>query len=308
MVTPSHPTVPNAFPNSRRALVARHAAAPTRPAGGSARSLAALVALAAALVAAFFLAPARLATNGDSDDLTHHRQLVTTFHRAFVGYWRSGERGLTPDLARVVDYWLRYHVAKGAIAAVLLAVLLALTVRVWKTYLRTERLRAVRRVGLAASGAFTALLALFSLVAVMANIQGWQAPFSSLVPMLQEGGGDQALATSLDQARQGLAGSARAGAQTPPALDVMTDDFARYHVVMAVVAAIVAAGLLGTSVLLWRRFARTASTDARTRRVLGAFGGVCVVLTLGMLVLMAANISVANDAAPGLLDALQGGL
>jgi hypothetical protein len=289
-------------------LVARHAAAPTRPAGGSGRRLAALVALAAALVAAFFLAPARLATNGDSHDLADHRHLVATFHSAFVGYWRSGERDLTPDLARVVDYWLRYHVAKGAIAAVLLAVLLALTVLLWKTYLRTEGLGPVRRVALAASGAFTALLSLFSLTAVMANIQGWKASFSSLIPMLQEGGSDQALATSLEQARQGLAGSARTGAQTPPALDVMTDDFARYHVVMAVVAAIVAAGLLGTAVLLWRRFATTATTQRRTRRVLGSFGAVSVVLTLGMLVLMAASISVANDAAPALLAALQGGL
>ncbi|ONH33248.1 hypothetical protein BL253_02455 [Pseudofrankia asymbiotica] len=273
-----------------------------------------LAALAAALVAAFVLAPARLAADGGSGDLVDHRHLVEGVHGAFVQYWRSGDRDLTPDLARIVDYWFRYHVVKGAIAAALLIVLVALTVLVWKMFLRAEGrgtaegLGTVARAALASAGTFATMLAMVALAAVMANIQGMKAPFASLLPMLTEGATDPELATALDQATQALADPARTGARTPPAIDVMSDDFARYHVALAVVAAIAATALLGTSVLLWRRFARAASADRRTRRVLGSFGVLSAVLTLGLLVLMVGNINAAGHSPRVLLDALRGGL
>nr|WP_241841722.1 response regulator transcription factor [Pseudofrankia sp. BMG5.36] len=109
------------------------------------------------------------------------------------------------------------------------------------------------------------------------------------------------------QARQRLADSSRAGARTPPAIDVMIADFSRYHAVMAVIATIAAASLLGTSVLLWKRFARTASSDRRTRRVVGSFGVLSALLTLGLIVHAAANATTAADRGPALLGALKGG-
>ncbi|WP_238438863.1 hypothetical protein [Frankia nepalensis] len=207
----------------------------------------------------------------------------------------------------MVDYWFRYHVAKAVIAAALLIVLVALTVLVWKAFLKAGGLGAVARAALASAGVLATMLALLSLAAVMANIQGALAPFASLIPMLTEGATDQELATTLDQASQQLADSSLAGARTPPAIDVMIADFSRYHAVMAVIAAIAAAAFLGTGVLLWRRFARTASSDRRTRRVVGSFGVLSALLTLGLIVHAAANASTAADRGPALLRALNGG-
>ncbi|MDT3440735.1 hypothetical protein [Pseudofrankia sp. BMG5.37] len=87
----------------------------------------------------------------------------------------------------------------------------------------------------------------------------------------------------------------------------MIADFSRYHAVMAVIATIAAASLLGTSVLLWKRFARTASSDRRTRRVVGSFGVLSALLTLGLIVHSAANATTAADRGPALLGALKGG-
>ncbi len=286
----------------------RSSVSPARSAGTSGRALVALVALAAALVVAFVIAPGRLAADGASSDLADHRHLVEALHSAFIEYWRSGDRDLSPDLARVVDYWFRYHVAKAVIAAVLLVVLVALTVLVWKAFLKAGGLGAVTRAALASAGVLAVMLVLLSLTAVMANIQGAKAPFSSLMPMLTEGATDQEFATTLDQARQQLADASRAGARTPPAIDVMIDDFSRYHAVMGVIATIAAASLLGTSVLLWKRFAGTASSDRRTRRVVGSFGVLSALLTLGLIVLAAANATTAADRGPALLRALNGGL
>ncbi|MEC3919015.1 hypothetical protein [Nocardia sp. CDC160] len=81
------------------------------------------------------------------------------FRGAFPGYWNAGERELTPSLARVVDYWFRFHVAKGAIAAVLLVVLMMLAVVLWRAFLGAEGLGSVRRTSIAAGGVLvTALL------------------------------------------------------------------------------------------------------------------------------------------------------
>ncbi|WP_083819717.1 hypothetical protein [Pseudofrankia inefficax] len=293
-----------------RGLARRHRSAPSRhrsprssagPAGTSGRGLLALALCAAALVGAFVVAPSRLAAGGGDGDLVHHHQLVAAVHSGFVEYWRTGNRRLSPHLARVVDYWYRYHLVKGLISALLLAVLIVLTSGLWRSFLTAGA--TARRAGLASAGVLTAALALLALAAVMANIQGAAAPFSSLVPMLREGGTDPALAGTLDQATRQLADS-RPGARTAPALQVMTAGFAGYHVALAVVAAVVAAAFLTVSVLLWRR----APADRTARRLTRAFGVLTAVLTLALLVLVAANVTTAAHSAPALLDALNGGL
>ncbi|GAA2575750.1 hypothetical protein GCM10010399_01630 [Dactylosporangium fulvum] len=279
-------------------------AVPSRSAG---RALTTLVALAAALVAAFVVAPATLAAGGSDGGLAGKRHLTEAVRAAFVEYWRSGERDLSPGLERVVDYWFRYHVAKAVIAAILLIVLVAIGVRLWKAFLRGGGLAAGRRVALASAGVLVTMLALFSSVIVMANVQGAVAPLASLLPMLADGATDGALADTLAQVTQRLADAQSAGGQTPPALQVMISDFARYHVAMAVVAAIVAVVLVGVSVVLWKRFARTESSDRRTRRVLGAFGVLSVLLSLLVMVVAVANTTTAADSAPALLALFEGG-
>jgi hypothetical protein len=248
--------------------------APPRSATVPGRAIATLVVVAAALVVAFVVGPP-LIPGGYGDEA----QLATAVRGAFVGYWNSGGPDLTPDLARIVDYWFTYHLAKVALAALLLVVLVALGVVLHK---------ALRGAARAVSIAVLALVGLTALTAVLANAQGLATPFGSLFPLLVDGPPDAPLAAVLEQARQGLTDGA-----TPPALRVMIDEFAGYHVAMAVMAAVVAAVLSGAGVALWTR-----------TRLLSVF---TVLVALAALVLMAANVTVAADAPPALLALLQGG-
>jgi uncharacterized membrane protein YidH (DUF202 family) len=262
-------------------------AAPPRPAPAPGRALTGLTVLALALVAAFVFAPAALSGdrwNGGVRD---------AFRAAFVGYWNSGDRDLTPDLQRVVDYWFRYHIAKGTIAAILLVVLAALSLRLWKAFIRAG---AGRGAALAVGGAVATLLTVVSLTAVMANAQGVVAPFSSLMPMLT--GSDT---EAVDQIRQRLV----AGEKTPPPIDVMIRDFGLYHAAMAVIAALVGVVLIGLCVVAWKRF--RAAESRRAKRVLASAGLLAVVLVLAAGVLLVANVGVAADPAPALLAFFEGG-
>jgi hypothetical protein len=281
----------------------RSLAIPTRPG----RAVATLVTLVAGLVAAFVVVPPRLAASGPAGDLADRGQPGVAFRTAVVGYWRSGERTYPPALQRVVDYWFRFHLIKGGIAALLLIVLGALTVLLWRMFLRVDGLGRGSRTALVSAGTAAPLLTLFALAVVMANIQGAIAPFSSLLPMLMDGTPDAGLAGTLAQARQQLTGSHRTSGYTPPALDVMVSDFARYHVVMAVIAVVVVVALLSLSVLFWRGFARVGSADRRTRRVLGWFGVFSALWSLIVVVLLVANAGTATDPAPALLGLFNGG-
>ncbi|WP_327003064.1 hypothetical protein OHA72_49620 [Dactylosporangium sp. NBC_01737] len=248
------------------------------------RTAAALAALAAGLLAAFFAAPPALLGNPSA-----------SFRGAFVEYWRTGERNLTPRLRTIVDDWFRYHLLKAATAALLLVVLVALGAVLWKAFQRG----AGRRGAVASAGVAVTVLALFSLAMVMANLQGMGAPFASLLPTLVDGAApDAALSGTLGEVRQRLAAS-----PAPPAVDVMVDDFAHYHAVMAVIATVAAAALLALSVVAWRRFARV-GTD---RRAAGAFGALMALSSLAVAVIAVANTTVAADPAPALAAFFDGG-
>jgi hypothetical protein len=252
-----------------------------------------LAGLAAALVAAFIVAPNLLAGGGYADS----DRLGAAVRGAFVGYWSSDRRDLSPDLQRLVDYWFRYHLAKGAIAALLLVVLAPLGVSLWRAFARGGRPR------FAAAGTGVTALALLALAAVMANAQGAVAPFASLLPMLVDRPAGGPLAGALGQVRQRLGAHDR----TAPAVDVMIRDFALYHEAMVVIAAVVAVALAAASVLLWRRFAATAPAQRRARAVLGAFGGLTAALGLAVVAVVVANTTVAADPAPALLALFNGG-
>ncbi|MFF2522148.1 hypothetical protein [Streptomyces liangshanensis] len=286
------------------------------PAGLSGRALASRAAFATALVAAlgvaFVAAPRVLAGIGPGSGFAGQGELVRDFRGAFVAYWGAGDPDLSPRMEGLVDYWVRYHVAKAGIAALLLVVCVALGVVLWKAFLRADNAGAWRRAGLASAGGGVSLLALFSLAVVMANIQGAIAPFSSLLSLLPVGETHGELATTLDQVRTGLShapGTATGGgSRTSPVLDLMIGDFARYHAVMAVISGVVAAALVGFSTLLWRRFAGTPSSAPRTRRVWAAFAALSTLTTLAVIVVAAANTGTATTPAPALLGFFNGGM
>lgn len=279
----------------------------SRPGSTRGRVVAALIVLAPALVAAFFVAPSVLAGSGPGAGFADQRHLVEALRLAFVEYWRSGGPDLSPDLASVVDYWFRYHVVKAVLAAILLIVLVALSRILWNAFLRVGGRGVTGQVGLASGGVLVTMLALFSLAAVMANAQGAVAPLASLLPMMMGGPSGQAFADTREQVRQQLADSHGAGGHAPPALEVLISDFSRYHVAMAVIATIVTVLLIGLSVALWKGFARTCSSDGRTRRLLASFGVLSVLLSMAVITLIVANTTTAADPTPALLAAVEGG-
>lgn len=281
-------------------------ASPPRQAGGSVRALATLGALAATLLAAFVVAPRTLAAGSAGRDFPTEGDLVDAFRESFVQYWGAGARIFPPGLEGVVDYWFRYHLAKAVIAAALLAVLVALGVVLWRAFVRAGGRGAGRSAALAAAGVAVTMLALFSLAAVMANIQGAVAPFASLLPLLPVGETDGPLADTLGQVRQQLSASLGAGGQSTPALEAMVSDFARFHTTMAVIAAIVAAVFAGAGAVLWTRYAATGSSDRRARRVLGSLGVLSALLALSVIVVGVANTTTAADPAPALLAFFNG--
>lgn len=279
--------------------VARPPRTPARPA-----AVAALIVLVPALVIAFVLGPPRL--SGDRA-LGEPGGMEAAFRPALVGYWRSRDLSRPPAVQRLVDYWFRWHLIKIGISALMLIVLVALTVMLWRAFLRTDRRGAGRTAVLVSAGVALATATLFALLVLAVNINTTAVPFPALFPFLVDGAApDPALAGVLEQAKAQLAGSHPAGGYTPPALDDMVGEFARYHTVLAVIDAGAMVAFAGLAVVLWRRFARTAKADRRTRRVLGWFGAVAVVAALLTMAFVVADASVALDPAPGLLSLLNG--
>lgn len=223
------------------------------------RRTAGLLTMAVLLTAAFFLAPPLLLGPGRLD----------AFPRAFVAYWSSGGPDFPPDVQHLVDYQFRYHLARVVIALPLLAVLATLAV-----LLRRFRL-------------LIGALALAAAVLLIANVQGAVSPFGTLLPILSSGPADADLAAVLTQVRDQLENG-----PASPATDVMLDEYVRWHVVKAVLVGLLAAVLIGLSVVAWRR-----------RRLLSLLTAVPAVAAL---VVVAANVTTAANPVPPFLLLLQG--
>jgi len=218
-----------------------------------------LLTMAVVLAAAFFLAPLLLGP-GRRDD----------FPRAFVAYWSAGGGpDFPPGLQHLVDHQFRDHLMRVVIAVPLLAVLMALAVR-----LRRFRLP-IGALGFAAA------------VLLIANVQGAVSPFGTLLPILASGPADAGLAAVLVQVRDQLTNG-----PVSPALDVMLDEYVRWHVVKAVLVGLLAAVLVGLSVLAWRR-----------RRL---FSLLTAVPAVAALVVVAANVTTVANPVPPFLLLLQG--
>ncbi|MFE5284973.1 hypothetical protein ACFRAQ_08390 [Nocardia sp. NPDC056611] len=257
------------------------------------RALGALTALVLVLAAALVLAPPPLADTGNRG-FADQDTLRQALRDGFVAYWNSGGSTRPPALTSVIDYWFRFHVVKGVIAVLLLVTLVALAALLWKAYLRAGGLGAGQQSALATAGAVVSMFAFGALLVAIANIQGAVAPFSSLLPMLPSGANDPQLTTACDQIRQQLTESTGA----TPTVDDMVRDFARYHITMAVIAAILAITAVGLSAVSWSRFVRSA--DTRSRRLLCASGIVTALLSPASLVLLAANTSAAMNSTTAL--------
>ena len=265
------------------------------------QALTSAAAATTALVIAFVLAPAALASTRATTGLGSEANLIATFRSAFVGYWHTGSADFGPELQPVVDYWFRYHVAKALLAAALVTALIALAVLSWRAFLRVGGLRAA---ALAVSGVLAIALAVVSLAAVMANIHGMAAPFGSLLPMLF--GAPSAAAGPLPDTLAQI-GQRLADGQNSPALEVIMNDYVKFHAVMAVEGSIVVIMLVVLTGWLWRGFTRTDRVQRRTRRLLAAYGVFVPLLALTLAVIVVANATTAAHPLPGLEGFFAGG-
>jgi hypothetical protein len=283
-----------AFPEHRRQPGWRP---PTRS-----RGLTALTAAAGVLTAEVVLVPFPLATalpGGGYPGPDALREAVTG---GFVRFWATGNGALGPDLAAAADFWARFHVVKAALAGALLGVLLVLLPRLWRSSVRADG--GPRRWGLRALVAGTASLLVLSLLVFVANVQGALAPLSSVLGVLPLGAPTGALATTVDEARDSIAG---ATASPSPAAAALLDDFARYHAVMAALGAVVTLVLLAGAAMALRRRSRTARDGMPGRRALTVATGGLLVLAAFFAVTTAANLGTARHPVAALVGFLGGG-
>ncbi len=274
--------------------------------------------LVVALAAGFVAVPIRITTDSTGQRFRGQADLTAALNRAFVEYWASGEPGFTPSLALLVDYWSRYHLVKAVFAGALVAALGLLWMRLWRSVTGAVDRRISRTVASSASWGFVALLAFGAVLLLMANVQGAISPFASLLSMLPVGQRTGQLGLTLGQLRRRVADAS--ADRTDPVVAGILSDFARYHVVLVVVAAIIALASIWLTAVWWRRSTRTAlgpsdrpvsphqpmPDDRRARRSARAAAGGFALTALVMLVLMAANLSTAVHPAPALLAFLGG--
>lgn len=267
----------------------------------SGRALALLAVLAAALGAAFVVAPGVLAGRTPGGGYSDEKALITGMRTSFVEYWSSGDRGYPAGLERIVDYWIDYHIVKAVTAALLLAVLILLGARLLRPLMTPGRLASGRGAVLASSAALAATAAVISAVLVMVNIQDVVAPFASLLSLLPVGTSNTQLDGTVGQVRQGLAAYPHTGGRTPPALQAMVSNFALYHATLVALLAILAVVLIAMSITSWKRRARTAPSERRIRRRLAVAGFLPALLLLPVILVALANLTTVMHPAPALL-------
>jgi len=230
----------------------------------------ALAGAALLLAVAFVVAPVGLAGGSHGVGFFGSAALSKSVGDNFVAFWRSGGRALPAGMNDLVQYWLRYHVAKAVFAGLLLLVLAVLAARLWRR--RTAGVAAAT----AAAGGFGAALLL------MANVQGAVAPLSSVLTLMPSSTDDPDVGLVKTQVAQQL----RTHGTPRPALAHMISDFGTYHAVLAVSAVVLACAILVVSVVVGRSSPASA---------VFAIVGICV------LILAAANIGSAINPADALL-------
>jgi hypothetical protein len=269
-----------------------------RPLSG--RALALLGVLAAALGAAFVVAPGVLAGRTPGGGYADEKALISGMRTSFVEYWSSGERSYPAGLTRIADYWIDYHIVKIVTAALLMTVLVLLGSRLLRPLLTPGRLAPRRAAVLASAAALAATAAVAAAVLVMVNIQDVVAPFGSLISLLPVGTSDRQFAGTVSQVRQRLAAYPHGAHGTPP-LQAMVGDYARYHAAIVAMLAMLAVAAIVMSIASWRRRARTAPSERRIRRTLAAAVSFTALLLPPVIVVALANLSTVLHPAPALL-------
>jgi hypothetical protein len=251
-----------------------------------------LLATGAALVAAFVLAPAALlgGTYGAFRDKAALRDAVG---RGLVEYWRGDRPALPALLARLVDYWFRWHAIKVVISSLLIVVFVLLAAALWRRYLHSATAHAVGAIGATS-------VAVVATGLLILNIQATAVPLIALLPLLAGGASSGDLTQTLREVREGLTDSAGPHASSP-ALPVLLGEVERYYWVMVAAAATVMVATAVASISLWRR---RVTGSPRVRFMRTALS-VILALTAGLLLVgVAAGAFAAMHPTGALLVAL----
>jgi hypothetical protein len=211
-----------------------------------------LSAVAAALVAAFVLAPAGL--------LGREADLSGAVRRALVEFRQSGGPQLPTRLKDLVDYWFEWHAIKVVITSFMLVTFGLLAAALWRRYRHGAAGNAVAAVGASVLTGLAATL-------LILNIQATAVPLVALLPLASGDTSERLL-----------------GPDGSPALTVLVGEVERYYWVMVGVAGPASAAAVLISALLWRR---RVTDDARVlvaRRATSVVAG----LTASVLLLVVA--------------------
>lgn len=189
-------------------------------------------------------------------------------------------------LADAAAFWRWFHIAKAALAAVLLAATGAAVVVTWDA--RRAQRHTWKRLGLAAATVAGSALFAVSLLVVIANIQGAVAPLSSVLSFLSTGHGDGEFVSVILALRENVA-----GAELSNTAQVIVRDFSVYH---ATVAVLLGATTLAAACAVW--------ICARGRQWLAVGSLVAMVLVFGLLTF--ANTGTALHPVPAFTSFLVG--
>ncbi|MDI6106054.1 hypothetical protein QLQ12_46590 [Actinoplanes sp. NEAU-A12] len=234
-----------------------------------------LLGTGSALVAAFVLVPAAL-LRGTDGAFSDEPALRGAVGRGLVEYWRGGGAEFPALLAKLVDYWFRWHAIKVVISVLMVMVFALLAVALWRRYLHAAARYAVGAIG---ATVFTIL----ATGLLILNIQATAVPLVALLPLLDGGASGGELAQTLREMREGLTESASPHASSP-ALTVLLGEVERYHWVMVAMAA-TAMAVTGLASASLRR--RRVADDSRVRFMRRTLR-VIMALTASLLVLVAA--------------------
>ncbi|MFE9785556.1 hypothetical protein ACFYO7_09265 [Nocardia salmonicida] len=219
-------------------------------------------------------------------------------------FWQSGSHSPTPGLAELSDYWFRWHAIKIVISALLIVVLGLLAASLWKLFLGTGIGKRRVSIGCAVAAMSATVLALFSAVLLVLNIQATTVPLVALLPLLPGEDTDGALAQTLLQITRAVDEPGSPQADSPAVLTLL-GEIRRYYWTMIVEATALSAAFGAASVVAYRRYVVARDADDPRRRFMYAFlGTAAMVATFAMVLLLGAAVGAIADPADALRSSL----
>ncbi|WP_300560087.1 hypothetical protein [Companilactobacillus sp.] len=219
--------------------------------------------------------------------------------QSFKNYWAGSSNKPTGKLQTYISQWRQFHLQKAILFLILTVALIRLSWFIWKKYF-------VRRKELSGSGKFFSILEIFTSLSgfltwiiVIANIQGFINPYSSLMTKI---------IPAADSATKSIFKIMKPQIHTGDMngkTAYLLHDFAIYHLDIAIL------GLITLFILLWLviylfKFIRDNSLPTLQQIVALSILAIVVLLLLTDLLITIANFGTFFEPDYALIDALSG--